>query len=88
MNLLGVDRLEVLRLFLFLAGRGVASAAVRLGLIGVYEAQDLQAMLGDDIDRVIETCSDLEPSDISQTAPLIDLCQSAHDRLYSRLFQS
>ena len=26
--------------------------------------------------------------DISQVAPLIDLCQSTHDRLYSRLFQS
>ena len=26
--------------------------------------------------------------DLEQTAPLIDLWQSAHDRLYSRLFQS
>jgi urease accessory protein len=88
LNLLGVDLVDTQRLFLFIAGRGVGSAAVRLGLIGVYEAQDLQAMLGDDIDFVIETCGDLEPFDISQTAPLIDLYQSTHDRLYSRLFQS
>ncbi|MCM3879037.1 MAG: hypothetical protein ND807_02915 [Vicinamibacterales bacterium] len=88
LKLLGVDLVDTQRLFLFIAGRGVGSAAVRLGLIGVYEAQELQATLGDDVDFVIETCSGLEPSDISQTAPLIDLCQSTHDRLYSRLFQS
>jgi urease accessory protein UreF len=28
------------------------------------------------------------PLDIAQTAPLLDLFQSMHDRLYSRLFQS
>lgn len=88
LHLLGVDHVDTQRLFLFTTVRGVLSAAVRLGIVGVYEAQELQVMLADDIDLVIETCSDLEPFDISQTAPLIDLCQSTHDRLYSRLFQS
>ena len=88
LNLLGVDRLETQRLFLFLTGRCVGSAAVRLGLIGAYGAQELQTLLAEDIDRVIATCGRLDPLDISQTAPLIDLCQSTHDRLYSRLFQS
>ena len=76
------------RLFLYLAGRGISSAAVRLGLIGAYDAQELQAMLAADVDRVVERCAGLEPLDIANTAPLIDLFQSTHDRLYSRLFQS
>jgi urease accessory protein len=88
LSLLGVAPLDTQRLFLFLAGRGVCSAAVRLGLIGAYEAQELQTLVGGDIDRVIATCGQLGPFEISQTAPLIDLCQSTHDRLYSRLFQS
>ena len=88
LNLLGADRRETQRLFLFLAGRSVCSAAVRLGLIGAYQAQELQRLLSDDIDRIIERCGHLRPLDVSQTAPLIDLCQSTHDRLYSRLFQS
>ena len=88
LNLLGVDRLETQQLFLFLTGRCVASAAVRLGLIGAYEAQALQTVLSRDIDVVIAACEHLQPLDIAQTAPLIDLCQSTHDRLYSRLFQS
>lgn len=88
LHLLDVDRLETQRLFLFLTGRCVASAAVRLGLIGAYDAQELQMILSRDIDTVIATCDPLQPLDITHTAPLIDLCQSNHDRLYSRLFQS
>jgi urease accessory protein len=88
LNVLGVDLLETQRLFLFLTGRSVASAAIRLGLIGAYAAQELQTILARDIDVVITKCGRLQPLDIAQTAPLIDLCQSTHDRLYSRLFQS
>jgi urease accessory protein len=85
---LHIDLPDTQRLFLYLAGRGVGSAAVRLGLIGAYEAQELKAMLAAHIDGVIERCGGLDPLDIAQTAPLIDLFQATHDRLYSRLFQS
>ena len=76
------------RLFLYVAMRGIVSAGVRLGAIGAYRAQQLQAAAAREIDEVIERCGDLDPLDIAQTAPLIDLFQSTHDRLYSRLFQS
>ena len=33
-------------------------------------------------------CSPLRDPDIAQTAPILDLLQAGHDRLYSRLFQS
>ena len=88
LNVLGVDLLDTQRLFLFLIGRCAGSAAVRLGLFGAYQAQELQAVLSQDIDAVIAKCERLQPLDVAQTAPLIDLCQSTHDRLYSRLFQS
>ena len=86
--MLGVDRRQVQQLFLFLGSRSICSAAIRLALIGAYEAQELQAALGRDIDAAIDAYGTLGPHDISQSAPLIDLCQSTHDRLYSRLFQS
>jgi urease accessory protein len=85
---LRVDLPDTQRLFLYLTGRGIGSAAVRLGLIGAYEAQELQAMLAADIDPIIERCGAMGPLDIAQTAPLVDLFQSTHDRLYSPLFQS
>jgi urease accessory protein len=76
------------RAFLFTTVRGVMTAAVRLGLIGAYQAQGVQRMLAADIERTIDRCGSLAPSGIAHTAPILDLCHSTHDRLYSRLFQS
>jgi urease accessory protein len=85
---IGCPRPDVQRLFLVLALRGVCSAAVRLGIVGPYAAQRLQAECACDLDRVLGRCADLTELDITQTAPLIDIRQGTHDRLYSRLFQS
>lgn len=85
---LDIDLIDTQRAFLFISVRGVTSAAVRLGLIGAYEAQSMQTELASSIERTIDRCGSLVPSEIAQTAPLLDLCQSTHDRLYSRLFQS
>ena len=76
------------RLFLFNTARGVLTAAVKLGIVGSYHAQRLQYEAGPVLDEVRARCGDLEDADVSQTAPLLDVLQSAHDRLYSRLFQS
>jgi urease accessory protein len=88
MNALSVELPDAQRLLLYLTGRGIGSAAVRLGLIGAYQAQELQTSLAPHIDRAVERFADLDPLDIAQAAPLADLFQSTHDRLYSRLFQS
>jgi urease accessory protein len=87
-NTLSIPLVDTQRACLFTCLRSTTSAAVRLGLIGSYEAQEIQASLAGDIDEVIRRCGGLGPRDIAQTAPLVDLFQSTHDRLYSRLFQS
>lgn len=76
------------RLVLYTAARGVLSAAVRLGIVGSYEAQRLQSDAAGAMTRVLARCRDAGPGDLAQTAPVIDIVQGAHDRLYSRLFQS
>jgi len=88
MRSLAVDKLQTVRLFLYLVSRNLVTAGVRLGLVGPYEAQQLQVAIGPEIDRTLERCAKLEPLDVVQTAPLVDLWQSTHDRLYSRIFQS
>jgi urease accessory protein len=85
---LDVALIDTQRAFLFISARAVSSAAVRLGIIGSYEAQTMQSGVAAHIDLVIQACGALGPHEIAQTAPLIDLFQSTHDRLYSRLFQS
>jgi urease accessory protein len=73
---------------LFGTARGVLSAAVRLGIIGSYHAQRMHHDAGRDLELLLERSSALDADDVCQTAPVLDTLHSAHDRLYSRLFQS
>ncbi|MEO7190306.1 MAG: urease accessory UreF family protein [Vicinamibacterales bacterium] len=85
---LGVPLWTIQTLVLFLTGRSVFSAAVRLGIVGSYDAQRLQSEMGPVVDEVLARCAELDETDLAQAAPMIDIFQAAHDRLYSRLFQS
>jgi len=76
------------RVFLYSTARGVLAAAVRLGIVGSYAAQRLQHECASDLDLTVERCGGLGAEDVAQTAPIVDIVQAAHDRLYSRLFQS
>jgi urease accessory protein len=88
MKALDVDRQSAARLYLFGACRGVLSAAVRLGIVGTTEAQRLLSERAHDLDRVLAASAESTLDEAAQTAPLADLWQASHDRLYSRLFQS
>lgn len=84
----GLPRATAIRLFFFHQLRGLMAAAVRLNIVGPIEAQRLQHRFGLPIQELIDRCSAFTLEDLAQTAPLLDLWQGAHDRLYSRLFQS
>jgi urease accessory protein len=85
---LAVERHDALAAYLYVTLRGIASAAVRLGIVGPYEAQRLQQRHMSTLDTVADRCSALTSSEAASTAPLFDLFMATHDRLYSRLFQS
>jgi urease accessory protein len=85
---LGLSADETQRLLLWSVARGMLSAAVRLGLCGTHEGQALLASLSPVLDEAHAACASLSPQAVAQTAPLQDLLAGAHDRLYSRLFQS
>ena len=85
---IGLSLPSAQQVVLYGTARGVLTAAVRLGIVGSYEAQRLQHACGPWLDAVAARCGALSPDDLAQTAPVADLLQSAHDRLYSRLFQS
>ena len=73
---------------LYTAVRGVLAAAVRLGIAGSYDSQRIQHDLATAIAALADRARDFDENDLAQTAPIIDVLQAAHDRLYSRLFQS
>jgi urease accessory protein len=88
LSLLGLPLRTMQQLLLYSSLRGLASAAVRLGIVGTYAAQRLQVGCAHELALVLERCEGLRETDIAQTAPILDLLQAGHDRLYSRLFQS
>ena len=85
---LGVGREEAQAVVLHWTLRGVASAAVRLGLVGPFEAQRLQAEAEPTLAAVLARCAALGLDDVAQTAPLVEAAGMGHDGLYSKLFQS
>ncbi len=87
-RLLGLERKRTARLFLFTQLRGWMASAVRLNAIGPLEGQALQARLSVRAEQIVEESIGLTVDDLAQTAPVLDLFQATHDRLYSRLFQS
>jgi len=85
---LSIDAEATMRLFLYQAARTMILAAVKLGIVGVFDGQRLQDRATPEIERTLERCRALDPEEIAQTNPILDLYQATHDRLYSRLFQS
>ena len=85
---LGVGCEEAQAMVLHWTLRGVASAAVRLGLVGPFEAQRMQAEGAAVMAKVLAACGGLTTEEAAQTAPLVEVAGMGHDALYSRLFQS
>lgn len=75
-------------LLLFGTVRGALSAAVRLGVVGPLRAQRLLAALHGELARALGETKGRAVGEARGASPLLELTQSAHDRLYSRLFQS
>lgn len=86
--ILGISRREADSIFLYQTIRSALSAAIRLGVVGPHEAQRIQFDAAPVLDEILDACERLGPDDLVQTAPLLDLFGSTHDRLYARLFQS
>jgi urease accessory protein len=87
-EVLGLSLPTAQRMVLYGTARGVLSAAVRLGIVGSFDAQRLQYACGPRVEEIADQCTSLSIGDLAQTAPLVDMLQAGHDRLYSRLFQS
>ena len=85
---LGLPLATVQQTVLFGTARLVLAAAVRLGIAGSYEAQQLQSDCAPWLDELLQRGCDLDVDDLAQLAPIPDLLQARHDLLYSRLFQS
>jgi urease accessory protein len=68
--------------------RSALSAAVRLGVTGPLRAQRVLLSAQSVAARALAETRDLGIIDACSAAPMVELAQATHDRLYARLFQS
>jgi urease accessory protein len=87
-HLLKISHAVCVRLFLFMNLRGLLASAVRLGIAGPMAAQSLQSRLEGHAEEVAQRSATAGVADAAQISPLLDILHGAHDRLYSRLFQT
>lgn len=85
---LGVGLAQARQLFLFGALRNALSAAVRLGVVGPLRAQGVLFGLHDAMAKALEASEAVPMAEARGVFVGLELAQQAHDRLYSRLFQS
>jgi len=88
LHALEVSHNVCVRLFLFMSLRTLVASAVRLGITGPMAAQLLQRKLAAHAEAVAHNSANLGVADVASSSPLLDILQGAHDRLYSRLFQT
>jgi len=87
---LKIDVEAAVSCFVFLNLRGLISAAVRLGIVGPIEGQNIQLELAGESKQWIArslAVKDVE-AEVAQASPLLDFYQALQDQLYSRLFVS
>ncbi|KAJ1983478.1 hypothetical protein H4R33_004740 [Dimargaris cristalligena] len=87
-RLLQLSLTKTQQLFLFMFVRQIVSSAIRLNIVGPYQAQVTLATAKGPTDEAIHMTADLTMDQATQTSPALDLLQGAHDRLYSRIFNS
>lgn len=88
LQLLRVNVDTMQRLLLYVQLRGIISAAVRLGVLGPYQGQQIIATMATVLDQVLAECRGLGISALAQSTPLLEMYQSQQGRLYSKLFLS
>ena len=83
-----IEPAEIPQLFCFATVRDIASAAVRLGIIGPTQSQHVLRSLSSMISEVIDQAQQRNWRHPATSRPMLDIIQGQHDRLYSRLFYS
>ncbi|MGK7893014.1 MAG: urease accessory protein UreF [Xenococcus sp. (in: cyanobacteria)] len=67
---------------------GLLGVAIRLGILGHIQAQQLLQQLAPNIEEAYQIATKLKPEQMSSSTPTIDLAQMQHQKLPRRLFAS
>ncbi|KAG0264804.1 hypothetical protein BG011_006077 [Mortierella polycephala] len=87
-RLLGFDLATTRHLHLHLHARTLLSSAIRLALVGPFQAQHIMTRSQAKARFIDAKTADLTIEDAAQTFLVGDICSGAHGRLWTRLFNS
>ena len=84
----GISEEDAALAFLHGFTTGLLGAAIRLGILGHIQAQQLLRQLAPNIEEVYHIANKLKLDQMNSTTPTIDLAQMQHQTLQRRLFAS
>ena len=87
-NIANLNLIDTALAFLHGFVTGLLGAAIRLGIIGHLQAQQISLQLAADLETVFLTASTMDLDLMYSCTPAIDLAQMRHTRLNTRLFAS
>ncbi|MEM8828841.1 MAG: urease accessory UreF family protein [Cyanobacteria bacterium P01_G01_bin.19] len=87
-NLAGIDSTDTALAFLHSFVTGILGAAIRLGILGHLQAQQISLELRSDMEAILPAAFSLKIDRMHACTPTIDLAQMRHSRLNTRLFAS
>ncbi|WP_019507901.1 urease accessory protein UreF [Pleurocapsa sp. PCC 7319] len=87
-NIAGLNEIDTSLAFLHGFVSGLMGAAIRLGILGHLQAQQILLQLAPDIEAAYYTAFNMRLDEMWSCTPAIDLAQMRHPRLMSRLFAS
>ena len=89
-GLLRLPSQQAISMFLYCTARDLVNAAVRMNLVGPLEGAGLTQVLCQSTEQLLreEGHEILHWKDAHQVSPVIETLANAHDRLYTRLFNS
>ena len=87
-GMLGVSPNQATSMFLYCTVRDMVNAGVRMNLIGPLEGCALIRTLCRAVENVLQNRAVVHWTDAHQVAPIVEVLANAHERLYTRLFNS
>jgi urease accessory protein len=87
-NVAGLSIIDTALAFLHGLMTGILGAAIRLGVLGHLQAQQILLQLASEIKTVYSTAISLDLEQMWSCTPTIDLAQMRHSQLKTRLFAS
>ena len=84
----GIEEEDAVLAFLHSFVTGLLGAAIRLGILGHIQAQQLLLQLAPNIEKAYKIASKIKLENMNSCTPTIDIAQMQHQNLQRRLFAS